>query len=91
MKHIWIAIFLTMCIEYDAVDKKVVETYVYDAPTWLQEAWNMKAANRRQEFIKAEVDRSIRDREQIPAGEAAIIEKALKRPDYKSRKEREGK
>lgn len=68
---------------------KIVENDVLDAEEWLRNAWQGKLNKCKERLIKAEVDRSIKDGESIPAGESEIIDKAFKRPDYKSRKQRD--
>ncbi len=78
---------ITLNIPDDEI--KIVENDVLDAENWLTTAWKMKVAGCRQRMIKQEIDQSIKNQEPIPAGEDAILEKALKRPGYESRKQRE--
>ncbi len=79
----------SVCVDANPTDIAIVETYVPDAQKWLQEAWKGKVHKRKETMIKEEVDRSIQNSEVIPAGDDAIIHKAMTRPDYKTRKQRD--
>ena len=70
---------------------KIVENDVIDAEQWLIDAWKGKVDHCKGRMIQAEVDRSIKDKEALPAGDDLIIKKAFDRPDYQDRKTREGK
>lgn len=70
-------------------DIKIVEHDVIDAEEWLLAAWKGKVSKCRERLIKKEVEESVQSQEPLPAGEDAILEKALKRPGYESRRQRE--
>ena len=99
MKLILISIisFLTISIceakqvtlTLDDNDVKIVENDVPDAVQWLTDAWNGKVNNCKKRMVKTEVDRSIQKSEAIPTGDAAIIQKVLSDPNYKSRKQKD--
>lgn len=78
-------------ITLDIPDKdiQVVENDVMDAEEWIRNAWNGKLNKCKERLIKQEVDTSIKNGEVIPSNENEIIDKALSRPNYKNRKERE--
>lgn len=78
-----------ICVDADQSDIAIVETYVTDSKDWLQTAWTQKVANRKQQMIREEVDRSISNSEALPAGDDKIIKKAMSRVDYKTRKQRD--
>lgn len=70
-------------------DISIVENDVVDAEQWIREAWANKLIRCKQRLAEAEIVRSRKESQPIPAGDDAIIQKAFDRPDYKSRKERE--
>lgn len=70
-------------------DIKIVEADVIDAEQWINQAWQGKLANSKERLVKKEVERSVKSNETLPAGQDAILSKALARPDFKSRKDSE--
>lgn len=70
-------------------DIKIVETDIPDAEEWVRSLWSNKLKNCSSRIIESETKRSRIEVQSIPAGDAAIIDKAFARPDYKSRKEQE--
>jgi len=70
-------------------DIKIVENDVIDAEQWIKDAWAGKLAKCKSRIIKVEVDRSVQANETLPAGDAAIIQKAFSRTDFKPRKLRD--
>jgi hypothetical protein len=95
-KLLFLSILLTVPAEARQIvldisdrDIAIVENYVLDAEQWIKEAWAGQVNKRSSQMIDEEIRKSIENQEAIPAGEAAIIDKALSRPDYKSRQQRE--
>lgn len=93
-KLIFLSLFFTtstyaqnICVDVNADDKQIVETYVIDADEWLQEAWNMKVANRRDALIKEEVQYSLDNQVAIPGEPDQIVKQGMKR--LGTRKERD--
>ena len=70
---------------------KIVENDVIDAEQWIIDAWRGKVDHCKGRLIQSEIERSIKQKEALPAGDDAIIKKAFDRPDYESRKKREGR
>lgn len=70
-------------------DIVIVENDVSDAEEWIKAAWAGKVNKCKERMVRNEVDRSVREGSTLPTGEAAIIAKALKRSDYKNRKQRD--
>lgn len=79
----------TITIEIPDEEIKIVENDVLDAEQWIKDAWKGKVNKCKGRLIQSEIQTSVSKGEAIPAGEAAIVDKAFKRPDYKSRKERD--
>lgn len=70
-------------------DIKIVENDVVDAERWIKDAWAGKLEKCKQRLVKSEIETSIKNGESLPGGEDAIAEKALSRPEFKPRKERD--
>lgn len=70
-------------------DIAIVENDVVDAEQWIKEAWTGKLNKCRDRMITAETTRSIQAGETLPNSSSAIISKAMKRSDYKNRKQRD--
>lgn len=67
----------------------IVENDVIDAEKWLRDAWAGKVNKSKSRLIDGEIKRSIQEMTSIPTTEDGIIDKALQRPDFKLRKDRE--
>lgn len=70
-------------------DLKIVENDVPDAEAWIKNAWAGKLNKCKERLVKAEIEKSMKSREAIPAGEDAIVQKAFLRTDYKNRVQRD--
>lgn len=81
----------TITLDIPDEEIKIVENDVIDAEQWIIDAWRGKVDHCKSRLIQTEVDRSLKDKDSIPAGDNLIIKKAFERPDYQDRKTREGK
>lgn len=95
-KFLFLAIFIAtnaharrIVLDIPDQDIAVVENDVIDAEQWIKDAWAGKVSKCQDRIIKAEIDRSLQGGESLPTGRAGIIGKAMKRSDYKSRKQRD--
>lgn len=70
-------------------DIAIVENDVENAEEWIRAAWAGKVNKCKERIVKAEIQLSISKGEALPAGETAIVQKYLTRPDYKNRVERD--
>jgi hypothetical protein len=95
MKRIFIFLIASFIFSYsqaqvitlDIPDEeiRIVEDSVVNAEQWIRGAWEGKVNKCRERIVEKEVDLSIKSAEVVPAGEAAIVDKYLTRPDYKTR------
>ena len=76
-------------LEIPDIEISVVENDVVDAEQWIRDAWAGKVNRCEERMINEEIKQSVLHGESIPAGRSAIINKALNRPTYKNRKQRE--
>lgn len=78
-------------IVFDIPDKEItiVEHDVINAEAWLRMAWQNKVRSCTTRIIRDEMKKSIDNKETIPAGEDAITDKFISRPDYESRQQRD--
>lgn len=70
-------------------DIRIVENDVVDAEQWIKDAWAGKLSKCKERIIKAEIDKSLQEGTAIPVKKDEIVAKALSRPQYKNRKQRD--
>lgn len=70
-------------------DIAIVENDVVDAEQWIKDAWAGKLNKCRERMIRNEVETSLSAGETIPASKDAILNKAMNRPGFKNRKQRD--
>lgn len=89
MKHILFLLLIspslawakTITIEIPDQDIAIIESIVPDTEEWIQNAVDGKLNACRKRIIKREIGLSVKKKETLPAGEDAIIQKYLNRPD----------
>ncbi len=97
-KLLFLCLLITIQVEAKTItltipdsDIKVVEHDVLDAEQWIRDAWAGKLNKCKQRLINQEIEKSMNESSALPAGEAAVIQKALNRPGYENRKQRDAR
>lgn len=70
-------------------DLAIVEHDVIDAETWIKAAWDGKLNASKKRIKKETIDDVVKNGGSLPAGDNAIIQQFMSKPDYKSRKDME--
>lgn len=79
----------TITLDIPDGDIKIVEHDVISAEDWIRNAWAGKLNNCKKRIAQEEIKKSVDASEALPAGQDAIIQKFMSRPEYKNRVERD--